>query len=246
MKILLLFSTLIVFAYANPFEKKENDICVDYPKQITQLSYSQLCNYGMFGCKNIKKVTSIQGLCNESKISECFSKKRWLTIEQFVDLDKHQKIIAIKTSTSITAGSKIIKKQLCVETAKKTFSMSKEKFKLFKQLSPTVLEAINNTTKNIITCIEKEITQKNLNMCMKKINKTTETTISALIPSKVSTLCIKDKNNQIQFIWTKEKHRMLIKDLKNKIIENNRNKKCLLKSDTLEKYAACLAKKNYN
>jgi len=243
MKMLFLLSTLIIFASASPFEKKENEICVDYPKQITQLSYNQLCDYGMFGCENIKKVTNIQGLCNENEISECFSKKRWLTIEQFVKLDKHKKIIHIKTSMSGTGGSKIIKKQLCVETAKITFAMSKEKFKLFKQLSPTVLDTMNNATKNIITCIEKEITKKNLNTCMKKINKTTEATISALIPSQVSALCVKDKNNKIEFIWTKDKHIMLIKDLKNKIKENKRNKKCLLKSDTLNEYATCLAKK---
>jgi len=243
MKILFLLTIFIISVFANPFEKKENEICVDYPKQITQLSYKQLCDYGKLGCENIKKSDDIQGLCNENKISECFSKKQWLTLEQFVNLDNHKKITQIHTETSITSGSSTIKKQLCVETAKKTFTMSKEKFKLFKQLSPTVLDTINNATKNIITCIEKDISEKNLNSCMQQINKTTEITISSLIPSKVSTLYTKNKNNDIHFVWTKEKHIMLIKDLKNKIKENERNKKCLLKSDTLDEYATCLAKK---
>ncbi len=248
MKVPFLLLIFIISIFANSFEKKDNKICVDYPKQVTKLSYKQLCNYGKQGCENIKKINDIQGLCNESKISECFSKKQWLTIEQFVNLDKNKKIIHVHTNTitSITNNSIIKKRQLCVETDKKTFTMSKEKFKLFKQLSPTVLDTLNEVTKNIITCIEKEISEKNLNSCMNKINKTTEAIISALIPSKVSILCIKDENNRIQFVWTKEKHKILIKDLKDKIEENKRNKKCLLKSDTLDQYATCLANKSHN
>lgn len=243
MKILFLLALFSMSIFANPFEKKENEICVNYPKQITQLSYKQLCDYGKLGCENIKKVDYIQGLCNENNISECFSKKQWLTIEQFVNLDDHKKIIQINKRMSVTAGSNTIEKKLCVKTANKTITMSNEKFKLFKQLSPTVLDNINNATKDIISCIEKDISEKNLNTCMKKIDKTTESTISSLLPSKVSTLCIKDKNGKIKFVWTQEKHKRLIKDLKNKIKENTRNKECLLKSDTLDEYATCLTKK---
>ncbi len=238
----------VLAVFANSFEKKTNEICVDYPKQITQLSFKQLCDYGKQGCQNIRKRNDIQGLCNENKISECFSKKEWLTIEQFVSLDDNKKITKINTRTTMVVSNGSVKKtkQLCVETANKTFTMSKEKFKLFKQLTPVVLDTINKATKDIVTCIEEEISEKNLNKCMQEINKTPEETIAGLIPSKTSLLCEKDKNNKMHFVWSKKKHFMLIEELKNKINENNRNKKCLLKSDTLEQYSACLAKKNHN
>ncbi len=245
MRILFLLTMFILSVFANPFEKKANEICVDYPKQITKLSFKQLCDYGKQGCQNIRKRNDIQGLCNKNKISECFSKQEWLTIEQFVNLDDNKKITKINTRTTmvVTNGSAVKTKQLCVETAKKTFTMSKEKFKLFKQLTPSVLDTINKATKDIITCIAREISEKNLNKCMQKINKTPEKTILGLIPSKTSLLCEKNKNNKIHFVWSREKHLILIKELKNKINENNRNKKCLLKSDTLKQYATCLAKK---
>ena len=246
MRILFLLTMSVLSIFANPFEKRVNEICVDYPKQITKLSFKQLCHYGKHGCKNIGKRNDIQVLCNENTISECFSQKKWLTIEQFTNLDDNEKITKINTRTTIVAtnGLAVKVKQLCVETAKKTFNMSKEKFKLFKQLAPAVLDTINKGTKDIISCIEGDISEKNLNKCMQEINKTTEETIAGLIPSKAPLLCEKDKNNKTHFEWSKKKHLMLIKELKNKINENNINKRCLLKSDTPEQYAACLAKKS--
>jgi hypothetical protein len=133
-----------------------------------------------------------------------------------------------------------------VKTTDKSFTMNEKRFEIFKKAVPIIIDQGTTMAKGISNCLSKEISEKNLNSCMNDVNKTTEEIIFAFLPEKISTLSTKDKNNKMKFVWTKEKHQILITELNNKIKEFLENKKCLLETDTMEQYVGCLKEKNIN
>lgn len=120
--------------------------------------------------------------------------------------------------------------------------MSNEKFIKYKQMAPGVIDIINNQTKTIISCFEHEKSLQNINECSSKKGKPVEKMISKLIPKQIDKLCIKDSNDKLSFVWSDQNYEILISELNKTVYKNEKNKKCILKSKTVEDYAKCLVK----
>ena len=120
--------------------------------------------------------------------------------------------------------------------------MTNEKFIKYKQMAPEVIDIINNQTKIIISCFEHEKSLLNINECSSKTGKSVEIMISKLIPKQINKLCVKSSNDKLNFVWSNQNYEILISELNKTVYKNEKNKKCVLKSKTVEEYAKCLVK----
>ena len=120
--------------------------------------------------------------------------------------------------------------------------MSNEKFIKFKQMAPEVIDIMNNQTKAIISCFEREKSLQNMNKCVSASGKPIETMIIKLIPKQTNKLCTKNSNGKLSFVWSDKNYKIVIFELNKTIDKNKENKQCILKSKTVEEYAKCLVK----
>ncbi len=223
---------------------KENEKCLDrqhFPKHTLKLSYKQLCDYGKIGCKDVNKADTIVGYCELEDISACFSKKQWLTANQYIGLPENVDIIHKSTKIVGTKGS--MTTYDCYEYTKKKKPpvMSQEKFLKYKALAPDVMDIMNNQISKDIQCFSNEVSKENIDTCLQQSKKTVEEMITKLIPSKTNTLCKRD-NGRLYFIWSENNYHLLINELKALIQRNKENKKCVLTSDNVDQLTECLKK----
>ena len=120
--------------------------------------------------------------------------------------------------------------------------MSNEKFIKYKQMAPEVIDIMNDQTKTIISCFEREKSLQNMNKCVSVSGKPIETMITKLIPKQTNKLCTRDLNGKLSFIWSDKNYKIVISELNKTIDKNKENKQCILKSKTVEEYAKCLVK----
>jgi len=118
--------------------------------------------------------------------------------------------------------------------------MTNEKFIQYKQIAPGIIDIINKQTKTIISCFEQKKSLQNINECSSKTGKPVEKMISELIPKQIDKLCIKDSNDKLSFVWSDQSYEILISELNKTVYKNEKNKKCILQSKTVEEYAQCL------
>ena len=114
--------------------------------------------------------------------------------------------------------------------------MSHDKFIKYKQMAPEIIDIINNQTKVIISCFEREKSLKNMNKCIT----ISETMIVKLIPKQTNKICTKNSNGKLSFIWSDENYAMIISELNKTIYKYKQNKQCLVKSQTGEDYLQCV------
>jgi len=121
--------------------------------------------------------------------------------------------------------------------------MSNEKFMKYKQMAPEVINIMNNQTKTIISCFEREKSLQNMNKCVSPSGKPIEAMIIKLIPKQTNKLCRKDSNGKLSLIWNDKNYKIIISELNKTIHKNEENKQCIVKSKTVEEYAKCLSSK---
>lgn len=244
MKIMSLNHSIILFifvlSYTNSWASSENKICKEYPKYVTKFSYKQLCEYGKDGCNNIPERNQYQVLCDSEDNATCYIQKNWQTIEQYMNLPQNTKITNIITNISNING--ITTSLICVNSKPKLI-MTKEKFLTYQELTPTILDGINIQIKKMLTCFEKDKSYQNINSCSQQKKKTIEAVIRGLIPDQKEKLCAIDANNELHFQWNEQNYEILLSELKKRIIENEKNKKCIQTSQSFEEYAKCLSAK---
>jgi len=119
--------------------------------------------------------------------------------------------------------------------------MSNERFVKYKQMAPEVIDIMNDQTKTIISCFEREKSLQNMNKCVSVLGKPIETMITILIPKQTNELCTKDANGNLNFVWNDKNYKIVISELNKTIHENEKNKQCIIKSKTVEEYAKCLS-----
>ncbi|MDD3818046.1 MAG: hypothetical protein PHI89_08160 [Thiovulaceae bacterium] len=222
---------------------KENEKCVastSLPKHSLELSYDQFCEYGKLGCKDIPKVKNIIGYCTEKEIAMCFSKRQWLTKNQFLGIPENMEITLTRTHTSLLNG--VVTKSHCFEyQKKKPFVMTKEKFLQYKKLTPSVIDIMNQQIEQKIQCFSKKVSRQNIDDCMKKTDKTIEELIASFLPFQVEKLC-KKENGTVHFVWNEENHNALINALKGVVEKNLVHRECVLKSANVDELAKCMNK----
>ncbi|MDD2896597.1 MAG: hypothetical protein PHG81_11340 [Aliarcobacter sp.] len=121
-------------------------------------------------------------------------------------------------------------------------TMTDEKFIKYKQMALEVIDIMNNQTKTIISCFEHEKSLQNMNNCLSKSGKPIETMISKMIPEQINKLCVKDSDGKLNFVWNNQNYEIIISELNKTIHKNEKNKLCILNSNTVEEYAKCLVK----
>jgi len=49
-----------------------------------KLSVREICEYGKMGCSSMRTKSKLKAYCDLDLLSECFNKKRWVTIDQIL------------------------------------------------------------------------------------------------------------------------------------------------------------------
>jgi len=65
---------------------------------------SELCSYGLKGCTGISSKKPFEVLCSLKRVSNCYTKKSWLTRNQYFGLSDKLTVSNISHTTNIVNG----------------------------------------------------------------------------------------------------------------------------------------------
>jgi len=85
---------------------KHNKLCLEKEPANHKANFvkSELCSYGLKGCTGISSKKPFEVLCSLKRVSDCYTKKSWLTRNQYFGLSDKLTVSNISHTMNIING----------------------------------------------------------------------------------------------------------------------------------------------